>query len=468
MRNSTKSIKKAFAKRGWVLLSEYVNSKTKLRYKCDKGHVHSIRLDHFRRGVGCPFCSGKFKKSVEYINNKVSEEGYSLLSSEYKNAFTKLTLRCPEGHIFKSSWHNWNNGNHRCPYCYGGVKLSTEYVKDKLEVEGYQLKDAYINSKTPLKCTCANGHIYYVLWGNFISKKTRCPICSGVGRSYAEDELISLLNDYDVKCVSNNRSLIKPYELDIVLLDLKIAIEYCGLYWHSELNGKNRYYHLNKLEACISKGFQLITIFEDEWVYKKSIVESRLLAIINSAKLCKLYARKCVIQEISAREARLFCEENHLQGYGAGASIKLGAFYEGYLVAVMTFARPSLAKGYRYAYVDVWELHRFCTKLNYQVIGIASKLLNFFEHYYTWRILISYADRRWSSGKLYDVLGFDFVGCTKPNYWYIDGKKRKHRFSFRKTADDIQVLSEWENRVLEGYDRIWDCGNLKYMKHNEV
>jgi hypothetical protein len=36
----------------------------------------------------------------------------------------------------------------------------------------------------------------------------------------------------------------------------------------------------------------------------------------------------------------------------------------------------------------------------------------------------------------------------------------------RKSIKDREELTEWENRQIQGWDRIWDCGNLKYVKSN--
>ena len=100
MSNSTSKIAGEFRSRGWVLLSEYVDSKTKLKYKCDKGHVHSVRIDHFRNGTGCPYCNNTIKKSILDIKVIVESQGYKLLSDTYKNSHTKLKICCPQGHVF--------------------------------------------------------------------------------------------------------------------------------------------------------------------------------------------------------------------------------------------------------------------------------------------------------------------------------------------------------------------------------
>jgi hypothetical protein len=212
----------------------------------------------------------------------------------------------------------------------------------------------------------------------------------------------------------------------------------------------------------IGKGCKLITIFDDEWIKKNDIVKNRLKHIL--VKESNLYARNCDIREISNKEAKDFVDKIHIQGY-VSCAIKLGAFHKDTLVAVMTFAKGSISKG-NTTKEDVFELSRFCVEPT--VVGIASKLLKYFQRNYYYNEIFSYADRRWSDGNLYRQIGFNFVSYTQPNYFYfkVGGEiKRFHRYNFRK--DKIKHLAtvegqtEWEIMQETGWDRIFDCGNIK-------
>lgn len=454
-------VKALFLEENYVVLSDdYKNSKSKIKYKCPNGHIHFIRLDHWRRGIRCPYCSGKIKKSIEEIRNSIESYGYELISKYYNNVYDKLLLKCPEGHEFCASYHNWQKGT-RCPICNGGVRLDFDEVKASFLLNGYKLMtNEYINSEQILHLICPNGHDYYVNFNNWKHKGSRCTLCSGIGRSNQEQELCEFLSSFISDVKVNVKNLIPLYELDIVMSSVKVAIEYCGLYWHSELHGKDKKYHSNKLELCNSIGYRLITIFEDEYMFNKEIVLSRLKAILNIGNLRTIYARTCKVLVISTKQAREFCEQNHLQSY-TGAKVKLGAFYNEELVAVMTFAKPSISKGGRNG--SGWELSRFCSKINCRVVGIASKLFKHFYRTYQPNNVFSYADRRWSDGNLYEKIGFSLEHITRPNYWYIVNKKRLRRFVLRKNESDDPNLTEWENRIQQGYDRIWDCGNYKYV-----
>ena len=127
----------------------------------------------------------------------------------------------------------------------------------------------------------------------------------------------------------------------------------------------------------------------------------------------------------------------------------------------MTFSPGNISKG-SLSQDSVWELNRFCCDYNYRVIGIASKLLSYFKTNYEWSRIFSYADRRWSTGKVYQTLSFSLIKKTNPNYWYIKGDKRFHRFGLRKTKDDPIDIPEHIIRLKEGYVRLFDCGSLKF------
>jgi len=459
-------IKDEFGKEGYVVLSdEYKGSSVKLKYKCPKGHERYITWNKWKSGRRCPYCSENSRvrdRDIDYIRSELAKEGYILLSKEYKNCDEKLEYICSNGHRYATSWDAWASKGSRCAICSGNAILSIYTVRGSFENENYiLLSNEYFNASSKLDYICPNGHIGSISWLNWY-QGNRCSKCSSLISKNEKNMFLYIKKFLGDNILENDRTLITPYELDILIPDKKIAIEYCGLHWHSELRGKDRRYHLNKLNMCTDRGYRLITIFEDEFVNNKDVVLSRIKNVLNICDdINVVYARKCVVKEITAKEAREFCENNHLQGY-TGCSIKLGAFYNNSLVSIMTFSKPSISKGQKNNVCSVLELSRFCSKKNYRVIGIASKLFSYFKKNYDWQKVFSYADRRWSDGNLYDSLGFKLIHNTRPNYWYTKGLKRIHRFSLRKQKTDPQDTTEWELRKSQGWNRIWDCGNLKY------
>lgn len=295
-------------------------------------------------------------------------------------------------------------------------------------------------------------------FGASLCKKCN-PIFRGV--SLAETELKSFIVDQITDDVLSHTKLAAG-EVDIFIPSKRLAIEYDGLYWHSDKAGYPPDRHLSKTEECEKLGIQLIHIFEDEFIQKREIVESKLRSLLGKSK--RIFARNCVVQEISSREANAFLNETHLQG-ACVSKIRLGLRDKASndLVALMTFGKPRFSKAAQ------WELLRFSTALNITVVGGASKLLAAFKKQHDGAIL-SYADRRWSTGKMYEALGFKLKGVSAPSYYYFRGDLRHNRQTFQK-AKLKQFLgesfdpskTEVDMMFENGWNRIWDCGNLIYV-----
>jgi hypothetical protein len=187
----------------------------------------------------------------------MEHDGYTLLSDEYENSHTPLKYQCPKGHEHHISWDNWNLG-YRCPICSGKFKKSIENIDVAVGSEGYQLLNScYSNNKQKLDLVCPNGHEYSVSWDNWNSKGSRCPKCSEWGVSSAQKEIYDFVKGLCGDALMSDRTFISPLEIDILIPSKKIAIEYCGLYWHSELQGKDRRYHTEKLDRCLKENFRI-------------------------------------------------------------------------------------------------------------------------------------------------------------------------------------------------------------------
>ena len=279
--------------------------------------------------------------------------------------------------------------------------------------------------------------------------------------SSGENEVRNFLGNLSINVVSNDRFVIFPREIDILLPDQKIGIEYNGDFWHSELQGKNKQYHLSKTNECEEKGIHLIHIMENEWLNKQEIVKSRLLHLLGRSK--RIFARKCSISIINKKEANIFFDLNHIQGK-CSSKVNIGLFYDNNLVAVGAFAKS------RYSKKAEWELIRYCSTLYTSVIGGCSKIFKNFVKLYDPTSIVSYADRRWSTGKLYNEIGFTFSHNSEPNYFYfLSAGKLQSRILFQKHKLKEKLekfdasLTEWENMKNNKYDRIWDCGNKVYI-----
>ncbi len=281
------------------------------------------------------------------------------------------------------------------------------------------------------------------------------------GVSGKEKEVTDFIESiYLGEIVENSRKVITPKELDIFIPEKNLAVEFNGIYWHSE-KYLDKNYHIDKTNLCKDKGIQLIHIFEHQWLDKSEIFKS---VIANKLGLSqKIYARKCKVVELS--NVSVFLDENHLQG-NCPSSIKLGLVYDNELVSVMTFVKPRFNKDCQY------ELLRFCNKLNTTVIGGASKLLKYFEKNYNPKSIISYANLQWSNGNVYRNLGFEHLNTSDPNYWWVRDEVMLTRYQCQKHKLRVLLkdkfdpsLSEKENMEKAGYSRLFDCGNMVFVKN---
>lgn len=292
-----------------------------------------------------------------------------------------------------------------------------------------------------------------------------CLICNPKNNeSNFEMSVLSFISDNTKDYISKYRDY-KKYEIDIYLPNLKIGFECNGLWWHSEYYKENNY-HINKNNFFKENGIQIINIWEDDWKFKKDIVKSRIINIINKSKNNKIFARKCIIKEINNQEYNDFVTKNHIQSY-APSKIRIGLFYNNELISIMSFSKLRKNLGFN----DIsgnYELIRFCSKLNTNVIGSASRLLKFFIKKYNPEKIISYANKDWSIGKLYTEIGFKKVKETVPNYFYFNKDEciRKNRFSFRKDklVSDGYDKNKTEHKIMieKGYYRIYDSGSILF------
>jgi len=360
------------------------------------------------------------------------------------------------------------------PNCNKNIKNKsneTRKINRLKELEKYNIVNInYDEGVYTFRCDSGCEHTFDINYDTMKNRRTYniklCTICNNyLIRSGDENNIYDFIKEnYYGKIIQSSRKIITPLELDIYIPELKLAFEFNGLFWHNEIT-KEKNYHLNKTEKCEKQGIQLIHIWEDDWIYKQEIVKSIILNKLGMNNT-KIYARKCEIKEISDNNLiRDFLNQNHLQGH-IGSKIKIGLYFQDELISLMTFGNRRVAMGKKITNQNEYELLRFCDKLNTNVIGGASKLFKYFIRNYSPKEITTYADRSFSQGKLYEILGFTLQSKTEPNYYYIIDGIRHHRFNFRKDklireGFDINK-TEHEIMLERKIFRIFDSGNLKF------
>jgi hypothetical protein len=272
-----------------------------------------------------------------------------------------------------------------------------------------------------------------------------------------EKQVAEYLKNLNLEFTQNDRSVITPNELDFFIPSHNLAIECCGLYWHSENSAnRNKNYHFDKFNKCKEKQITLITIFQDEWDNNKEKIKDRIKFFASNDKE-KVYARNTVLKEVPTNEAKEFIQKYHIQDY-ANSSIKLGLYHNNQLCSIMTFGKSRFKKDFGY------EMIRYCSNKN--VIGGSKKLLSYFIKTYDPKVITSYSDNRFFNGTMYKSLGFN-EESVNIGYFYTDYHKRFNRLQFQKhklvEQGHDNNKSEWEIMQQLGYDRIFDCGQTTWV-----
>lgn len=444
---------------------EFADKRTKGTIYCPK---HNIEFQQspskHLSGQGCPKC--RYKKSAasntktteEFIDEakKIWGDRWIYTDAEYKKGQEKISIICP---IHGKFWITPNNHIHKsnpqgCPQCGKESSINnrtmtfSEFaeVASKIHNNKYEyIESEFTKASDMVGIICPIHGKFYQKGINHTCLKQGCPKCSNQ-QSLAEEEIVSFINEIipNFEIQQRNRKIINPYEIDIIIPSYNFAIEFNGLIWHSEQYGRNKkYYHLNKTAACENKGIRLIHIFEDEWLYKRDIVKSKLMEILHCSPI-KISADDCKIKEITAKEYKEFIITNCIKNTQS-ASIRYGLFHKDELISVMAIKKSND--------FGMYELLSLSDRLYTDVIEGDEVLFKYFIKEYKPKIVTTKVDRRWSDVKEIKKLGFSLVRYDEPNYWYVDGKHR---------------ISESKAKALKNKDlyRIYDCGNIIFEWRN--
>lgn len=238
---------------------------------CPEGHQTTVMYGNFKKSKnGCKYCYGNVKYSYEDVKQYIESFGYKLISTEYKSNKNNLEIICPQGHKWVTTFNRFKNGT-RCCYCENNVPLDIEYIRKQLSNEGYELLSTeYKNNHTPLTIKCPQGHITNgTTWNNF-KNGTRCSRCNN---SKGEEKIEKWLKDNNIKynsqfwfddCKGKRRGL--PF--DFYLSEYNICIEYDGkqhykldCFNYTLLDLMNRKYLDNiKTKYCQDNNIKLIRI----------------------------------------------------------------------------------------------------------------------------------------------------------------------------------------------------------------
>ena len=431
------------------------------------------------RGAGCPECAKtkpKNKKRLKYFIDKANKVhnnvyDYSLWVDVNNTSTDTVIIICKKHGKFNQTPANHIDKKAGCPKCaiekrqttclqkygtkFSAQKHISQEVLTNIEDCDWLKKQHEILLKSVPQIAKELGVsdsmvTTYMKKHNISVKRLKT--------STGENQLISFLKTLNVKISTHNRSILDGQEIDIYLPEYNIAIEYNGLYWHSELH-KHANYHLDKTEKCEQKGIRLIHIFEDEWQQTPQKCKDTIRHLLGKSEK-GTYARNTYIKEIPWKQAKDFLNKYHLLNAGTCGNYRIGAFDKNTddLIGVMVFGQQNNERS------NGIELRRFVTNKKNNP-GLGSKMFNFAITQNNYKEIIAFVDRRWFTGLVKDHIGFEKIDVTIPAIWWTNGKERFHRrFITKKRINQIlseENLTKREALYRLGYYRIYDCGKIK-------
>lgn len=278
-----------------------------------------------------------------------------------------------------------------------------------------------------------------------------------LNRSFGENQVANFAKSICDEVVCNTRKIINPKELDIYFPNLNIAIEYCGVFWHSEKNGKQQNFHKTKMLLCKEKGINLLTLFESEWLENPEGVRS-LINFFISADRNKNVSCNYTIKPITSMEVQQFIKRNSpfdLQE----TTINYGLFRDNECTEIMCFEEQE---------DNEFVLQHYLSTNNFITNNFES-LLNHFKLNHVWSKIVVYSDLRWSFETIYETNQFELAEIVEPAFYYVKQLRiyPSHYTNIKSLLKNYDPnLSEQENCKNDGIDRIWDCGKKKYVLQN--
>ncbi len=454
--------------------SHYINTHTPIGFVCSCGHIWDAPPQRIKQGHGCPNCSKKvtagkntisqdvFLQKLNERNIKYSTKIVTLKGNQqYAGTNTKLEWECQDGHIWESIPKTILRGSY-CPECkrLNNIKRhSNSFLNDHKEYLYHQhlLEKKSLTQIASELGTTPETISKYLKYHSLPLKKYQ--------QSWGEKEVISFIETFNIPFETSVNNIISPHELDIYIPSYNLAIEYCGLYWHSDIHTRiDKNYHRQKYIDCKNKGIRLVTIFSDEWHNQQQKVKASLRHFLHQSPK-GTPGRKVNVRLIDWATAKPFLDKHHLQSAGPPGKYSIGAFSKenNTLIAVMTIGKRCSENAGREL-----ELKRFVTNKQNNP-GISTKMFSWCSKNLEIDSIIAFVDLRWFDGKCKQEMGFEVIKEISPSFYWVKKEKRYHRTLFTKSkllemCPHMEGMSKSKMMHSLGYTRIWDCGKLKTRK----
>lgn len=268
------------ALRGYQVLGEYVNSRTKIQMQCPNQHLIEIEPDTFKRGTGCAKCVGHCPIQAREDFYITATERNCRVIGTYINTSTKIQMRCPQSHLMEITPNNFKLGQN-CSICYGNSPAqSEEDLHVEASLRGCQVVGTYVNSRSKIQMRCPQSHIIEITPSNF-KKGHNCSICSeSAGEQLLRAVLASLKFSFETQYILSSLPN-RKYDFAITIENNRLLfIEWDGQqhFEYPNFFHKNQDEFFERREADIQKTQEVIILrhkiirIDHTWL-KKPITE---------------------------------------------------------------------------------------------------------------------------------------------------------------------------------------------------
>lgn len=271
-------------------------------------------------------------------------------------------------------------------------------------------------------------------------------------------DFLSQLSKIDTNFVLDGEIFIKVDKTDLL-------IKLIDFFNYSEINADKKKL-VNIYNIANKHGFKVVQIFEDDWIYKKEIIKSRLLNLLGKSH--KIWARKTEVKFINDHKLmKDFMDATHIQGY-VPSKYKIGIFHEEEMVGLLTLSDLRINLGQKKE-EGTFEILRYSCKRGVNIIGGFDKALKLFIKTHNPKKIISYANKMWSNEiNVYSRIGMKLESVSESSYFYIVGDRREGRFSYRKDVllkkfGYSSEMTEHTIMLSNSVYRIFDAGCFKYV-----
>lgn len=254
---------------------------------------------------------------------------------------------------------------------------------------------------------------FHYVGRNFLHLCYECKPLSG-GPSKHEFEILNWVKEHyegEIILSYRDKTVKNSQEIDVYFPDIKFGIEFNGSYWHSE-EYKSMLYHKNKKELAISKGIDLIFIWDDDWINKETIVKSIILNKIG--KVDYLQIENCDIKEITNKDITDFYKNNSLNSIGNTFGYCYGIFYQGNMINALNIRKEK----------NKLKILFYCNKIGFTIQDKESILLKKLLFIHNSKEISVLINRDSIKDSDYSGIGFQKVKNTSVNrFWLIDNKR---------------------------------------------